>query len=303
MHSHALIAVPSALVPAAFACATTFLPVLAVFGVASAAGASYQSGYAHFGSVSDTIQVLGNTHFGASYGAPRPGYGDFTYEMNIRISEGAGMGHIISEQRDTWEDKTMVLGAGGEYAFSGLSDDPTGTVHGSISGFRSDQWMHLAYVKYGSAVTIYVDGRAVASHTAAFQYPDHDGSWMSIGMFRYGAGYIPTSARPSFLGDLDWLRVSAGAKYTSNFVAPTESEISADASTQLLLRFNEAAGTSVLIDESANRFTCNMGVAVYPGVVATAPALMYGAVPAPGALAMLGAGAVFGLSRRRRCGM
>ena len=271
-----------------------FLPVLAVFGVASAAGASYESGYAHFGSVSDTIQVLGNTHFNS---------GDYTYEMNIRVAPGSGFGHIISEQRDTYEDKTMRLASDGSYTFSGACNyGEPGHMAGAIPGFGAGEWMHLAYVRHSGVATIYVNGEARVVRSAPLVYGDHEGSWMSIGMFRYGAGWSPTEARDSFLGDLDWIRVSAGAKYTSNFVAPTESEISADASTQLLLRFNEAAGTSVLIDESANRFTCNMGVAVYPGVVATAPALMYGAVPAPGALAMLGAGAVFGRSRRRRGG-
>jgi len=273
----------------------SFLPVIAVFGVASVAGASYESGYAHFGSVSDTIQVLGNTRFNS---------GDYTYEMNIRVTPGSGFGHIISEQRDTYEDKTMRLASDGNYTFSGACNyGEPGHMAGTLPGFGAGEWMHLAYVRHSGIATIYVNGEARVVRSAPLVYGDHEGSWMSIGMFRYGAGWSPTEARPSFLGDLDWIRVSAGAKYTSNFVAPTESEISADASTQLLLRFNEAAGTSVLIDESANRFTCNMGVPVYPGVVATAPALMYGAVPAPGALAMLGAGAVFGRSRRRRGGM
>ena len=276
---------------------------IAVFAVCCShpaqAGAAQYSGFARFGAVTDTIRVQGNTQFGATYGAARPDRGDFTYEMNIRVAPGSSGGHIISEQRDTWEDKTMVLSANGDYAFSAIADDPTGTVRGNISGLPVGQWMHLAYVKHGSVATIYVNGSAVASHTPLFQYGDDAGSWMSIGMFRYGAGYIPTGAYPSFLGDLDWLRVSAGAKYTGRFVPPTEAQISADASTQLLLRFNEAAGSPVLIDESSNHFQCNMGVPVYPGVTATAPQLMYGAVPAPGAAVFVGIGAILAGRRRR----
>ena len=270
---------------------TPFVPVLVALGATSLAGASYESGYAHFGSVSDTIQVLGNTHFDS---------GDYTYEMNIRVAPGSGFGHIISEQRDTYEDKTMRLAADGSYTFSGACNyGEPGHMAGTIQGLGAGEWMHLAYVRHSGIATIYVNGEARVERPAPLVYGDHDGSWMSIGMFRYGAGWGPSEARDSFLGDLDWIRVSAGAKYTSNFTAPTEAQIAADAGTQLLLRFNEAAGTSVLVDESANHFTCNMGVPVYPGVVATAPTLMYGAVPAPGALAVLAAGTVFGRSRKR----
>jgi hypothetical protein len=268
------------------------VPVLGAFGTASLTYASYESGFAHFGAVSDTIQVLGNTHFDL---------GDYTYEMNIRVTPGSGFGHIISEQRDTYEDKTMRLSADGSYTFSGACDyGEPGHMAGTISGFSAGEWLHLAYVRHSGVATIYVNGQARVERPAPRAYGDHDGSWMSIGMFRYGAGWSPTEARPSFLGDLDWLRVSASAKYTSNFIPPTEAEIGVDSSTQLLLRFNEAAGTSVLIDESANHFVCNMGVPVYPGIVATSPSLMFGAVPAPGVLAVLGcAGAALGRCRRR----
>lgn len=99
-------------------------------------------------------------------------------------------------------------------------------------------------------------------------------SWMSIGMFRNGAGWCcPSDAIPSFLGDLDWIRISAGARYTSAFTPPFECEVAADAQTQLLLKFNEPASVSSLIDESSSHFVCNLGVPVSPGVVATSPTL------------------------------
>lgn len=279
--------------------AVSVAPVCIAVSLATTADAGYESGFARFSRVSDTIQILGNTNFGASYGPASPDRGDFTYEMNIRLAPGSSGGHIISEQRDTWEDKTMVLSSNGNYAFSAIADNPTGTVQGNISGMPVGEWMHLAYVKHGSVATIYVNGSAVASHTPLFQYGDDAGSWMSIGMFRYGAGYIPTGAYPSFLGDLDWIRVSAGAKYAGSFVPPTEAQIFADASTQLLLRFNEAPGSSVLIDESTSRFRCNMGVPVYPGVTATSPELMFGTVPAPATLTILCGWALTGKRRRR----
>ena len=223
------------------------------------------SSYAHFGATSDTIRINGNTVFNE---------GDYTYEARIRVLAGSALGHIVSEQRDSYEDKTIGLAANGSYFMTGCSPDyATGQFSGTIAGFAADEWLHLAYVHRGSNVYIYVNGSLIETQVLIGCYGDRPDSWMSIGMFRYGAGYIPTPARPSFLGDLDWIRISAGARYTANFTPPYECDVSSDASTQLLLKFNEPAGTATLVDESPNHFVCDVGVPVYPGVTATSPTL------------------------------
>ena len=223
------------------------------------------SSYAHFGATSDTIRINGNTVFNE---------GDYTYEARIRVLAGSALGHIVSEQRDSYEDKTIGLAANGSYFMTGCSPDyATGTFSGTIAGFAADEWLHLAYVHRGSNVYIYVNGSLIETQVLIGCYGDRPDSWMSIGMFRYGAGYIPTPARPSFLGDLDWIRISAGARYTANFTPPYECDVSSDASTQLLLKFNEPAGTATLVDESPNHFVCDVGVPVAKGVTATSPTL------------------------------
>ena len=223
------------------------------------------SSYAHFGAISDTIRINGNTVFNE---------GDYTYEARIRVLAGSALGHIVSEQRDSYEDKTIGLAANGSYFMTGCSPDyATGTFSGTIAGFAADEWLHLAYVHRGSNVYIYVNGSLIETQVLIGCYGDRPDSWMSIGMFRYGAGYIPTPARPSFLGDLDWIRISAGARYTVDFTPPYECDVRSDASTQLLLKFNEPAGTATLVDESPNHFVCDVGVPVYPGVTATSPTL------------------------------
>ncbi len=98
---------------------------------------------------------------------------------------------------------------------------------------------------------------------------------MAIGMFRHGAGLggpvAPT--KPSFLGDLDWIRISSGARYSSEFVPPFECDVLADSQTQFLLKFNEAAGVQSLVDESSSHFTCGLGVPLGAADVATSPTL------------------------------
>ena len=261
---------------------------LATLCASSICFADYSNGYAHFGAQSDTIQILGNTVFNQ---------GAFTYEMQIRLDANAPLGHVISEQRNSTEDKTIELAANGQYIASGTySSYASGNNQGTLSGMPTAQWFHLAYVYDGTNTNFYVNGVLSTTHVST-AYGDDSGSWMSIGMFRQGAGYAATGAQPSFLGDLDWIRISAGAKYLSNFTAPVETQILSDASTQLLLKFNESAGTTVLYDESSNHFQCNLGIPVSPGVLATSPTLG-NLVPAPGVSALLAlAGFV---SRRRR---
>jgi hypothetical protein len=201
------------------------------------------------------------------------GLGDYTYETRIRVLPGSALGHIVSEQRDSFEDKSIQLASSGGYIMSVCNGGPTGDLRGTLAGFPAGEWMHFAYVRQGTDVHVYINGVLLETRVPLGCYGDYADSWMSIGMFRYGAGHSPQGASPSFLGDIDWIRISSTARYTGEFTPPYECEITADADTQLLLKFNEPAGTPTLIDESPNQFVCNVGVPVAPGVIATSPIL------------------------------
>jgi hypothetical protein len=237
---------------------------LAIVGALAAASAAFgqNSGFARFSATSDTIRIQGNTVFPTA---------DFTYEMRVRVAEGASLGHVISEQRDTFEAKIVALSANNFYGAMtrGALCGAENLTQGGAS--LSDGWHHIAWVRAGSVARLYLDGVLNAEWASQpnclGNSPD---SWMSIGMIRY-TYQQPTL--PSFLGDIDWIRVSSTARYLSAFSAPYECEITSDANTQLLLKFNEASGTTTLIDESPNHFQCNVGVAVNPGGTATAPSL------------------------------
>ena len=227
------------------------------------------SGYARFSQPSDTIRILGNTVF--------PGV-EWTYEMRIRLDPSmlnAGVvAKIVSEQRDALEDKTVTI-SGGMLAMSTIRGYSCGdTANWTLSSAITEEWRHLAWVRQADQVAFYIDGVLAQSwQSLPTCTADHPGSWMSIGMFRNGAGWFPSDPFPSFKGDLDWIRISAGARYESAFSPPYECDIMADPQTTLLLKFNEPAGTPLLIDESPNQFVCEPGVPVAPGVVATAPVL------------------------------
>lgn len=226
------------------------------------------SGYARFDQTSDTIRIYGNTAFVGV---------DSTYEMRLRMSPAASgtPGHVVSEQRDSVEAKILKLSSA-----TFVKDTVRGGNCGDVDNMYQfdagalSAWRHIAWVRQGSVARLYLDGQLVNTWTeqsnCAADYAD---STMSLGMFRNGAPCCWGPALPSFLGDLDWIRISSGARYVTNFTPPFECEIAADPETQLLLRFNEPAGTTTLTDESASGFLCVLGVPVEAGVVATSPSL------------------------------
>jgi hypothetical protein len=242
---------------------------LAALGAAAIATGAFaqQNGYARFNQTTDTIRIYGNTEFGGV---------DSTYEMRIRISPDAGssLGHVISEQRDAYESKTVFLSD---------SDFVKDTVRGYNCGNENNHtfalgvlsdWRHLAWVRQGAEARLYMDGELVAAWSGqASCTSDYSDSTMSIGMFRNGSPCCWGPLLPSFIGDLDWIRISSGARYSGAFTPPNECDVIADRTTQLLLKFNEPAGTMTLIDESANHFMCLLGIPVEPSTTATSPSL------------------------------
>jgi len=243
----------------------------AAFGAAVLVTSAHaqNSGYARFDETSDTIRILGNTVF--------PGT-DCTYEMRIRLDESMltsqALCHIVAEQRDSLEAKLVFIQSGVLTKYTTRGVNCGDVANQPMSQDFVSTWRHFAWVRNGSVWTLFIDGLLIQTWT---DVPSCTGnwadSWMAIGMFRYGAGYIPSGPIPSFLGDLDWIHISAGARYTSEFTPPYECEVAADANTQLLLKFNEPASTTTLIDESASHFVCDLGVPVAPGVTATSPTL------------------------------
>ncbi|MBS0197806.1 MAG: LamG domain-containing protein [Planctomycetes bacterium] len=213
--------------------------------------------YAAFRNATDTIKINGNTLLHQ---------GDFTYEMRVWLD--GEYGQIIKEWADSREDKAIALGDGRFVASGCFNDINQGDCRGTLPSLTSGTWHHVAWVRQANVATLYVDGvsQAVFGNTVA--YADHADSVMAIGMI-----FLAQHATPSFLGKLDWIRVSSVARYGGSFVPPLESGIASDANTQLLLKFNENAGATTLTDESPNGFVCEVGVPVSPGATATSPLL------------------------------
>jgi hypothetical protein len=218
-----------------------------------------QNQYVAFTRTSDSIKVNGNTILNQ---------GDFTYEMRVWLDGDFGV--VIKEQQDRVEDKAVWLGAG-QYQMSVVASAATGDFRGSLPELQTRRWMHVVWMRSGAIVTMHINGVPTFVTTTFAPYLDGSFSRMSIGRHRNAVSYLADG--PSFIGRIDWIRISRGARYQTSVTEPSESSLVSDANTQLLLKFNEPAGSATLIDESPNHFVCQVGVAHDTSYSVTSPTL------------------------------
>jgi hypothetical protein len=136
------------------------------------------------------------------------GTGDFTIEMWVNRS-GAGTGDRFLISRSNGADFLLRWNASGILQFYIAS-----TLIASYTwAFTTGTWYHLAVVRNGSGVTIYINGTSVGTGT-------NSTNMSSTANVMIG-GYIITLS-DYFNGYIDDLRITKGyARYTSNFTAPT----------------------------------------------------------------------------------
>ena len=104
----------------------------------------------------------------------------------------------------------------------------------------TNQWCHIAVVRRGASMAVFVNGNQVGTiPCAASQQAIVQNADVRIGAPVQNGGGLPSKG---FAGRIDWLRISAVARYTAPFTAPDEQALPlSDASTELLLRFNLCA--------------------------------------------------------------
>jgi len=130
-------------------------------------------------------------------------------------------------------------------------------------------WHHIAAVRSGATITIYLDGVNVGSQTNSNQF-GNTSTTPGIGLFDTYSGTI----RSPFPGYLSNLRLVKGtALYTSNFTPPT-APLTAIANTSLL-----TCNAAIIVDGSSNNFTITNNnsatvSSITPFTVATATSTM-----------------------------
>jgi hypothetical protein len=108
----------------------------------------------------------------------------------------------------------------------------------------ANTWYHVAFVRSGTGMTCYVNGTSYAVTGFA------NNTNVSTNPIRIGKIYI--GQNDDFLGNIDEVRISNTARYTSGFTSPTEPFVN-DANTVLLLHMDGTNGQTVFRDDNGAR--------------------------------------------------
>lgn len=192
------------------------------------------SGSVAFDGVGDYLVVNDNA-------ALEIGGGSFTIEMFVKTTSSTL--YVTLFGRDVNNNSTgdfvvmMNLGSanGGVGIYS--TNLSLGGFQTSGVSIRDGLWHHVAVVRNGTAVNIYIDGVSRASTTTSGTLSDSSGDWW------IGADEFFSGSR-DFAGNISNLRVVKSAVYTSGFTPPT-SPLDAIANTGVLTCNNAGSITDI----------------------------------------------------------
>jgi len=217
-----------------------------------------RGGFARFDQVTDTIQFPGNITATS-----------FTVEARIRlcgpVATSSAYSVIWTEQYNGLEDRSLTAGTQG---FGGSGFPITGhtIAWGTIS--RND-WHHIVWQVAGGRKTLYLDGVRVSDQAAAGSVGTAPGAIAAIGGFKEPAG--DQSFRSALQGDLDFLRISSGGRYSGATITALVADPPTDGTTLANFNFNEPNGSLTVADSGPNGWTGTLGTG-YGG--ATSPELL-----------------------------
>jgi hypothetical protein len=142
------------------------------------------------------------------------GSGDFTIDTWIKIQSNDGYhDRIISNGPDGAAGGWQFIVNSGSHALC-FGNSPC-SVASASTNLHDNAWHHVAVVRSGTTLRLFVDGNQEASVTDATNYSRNAALIM-------GAYYDAPNDSGNYLGGMDELRVSKGiARWTANFTPPS----------------------------------------------------------------------------------
>ncbi len=131
---------------------------------------------------------------------------------------------------------------GWEQLFSGGSSYEISTT------ISASTWYHVAVVRNGTTINIYIDGTSRASWTDSTNYTNTN--TFKVGTFNDSTQNNTPTDSVAWKGNIDEIRVSSIARYTSGFT-PSTSAFTNDADTLLLIHADGTNGSTTFTDDNA----------------------------------------------------
>ena len=171
------------------------------------------------------------------------GSGDFTIDCWIRGDGGTFRTIIGKDAANNKEFFLQVSGTGLTMYLSSNGSSWTNTL-AAASVITASTWHHVAVVRSGSDLTLYVDGTSVATET------DSTDIFNGTAALNIGAH----STQEPWKGNIDEVRILKGtAAWTTAFTPPTVAHT--DGSQQLLIHSNTTDGSTTFTDSGSNAHT------------------------------------------------
>jgi hypothetical protein len=172
------------------------------------------------------IETVGNFGFGTD---------DFTCECWIYPTSTSG-DRAIFEFRDTGTTTNFVVFVSGGNL--GMFAGGATRIISTGAPVSASTWQHIALSRSSGSTKLFLDGTQVgSSYSDSTSYADE--------RLRIGADY--TSAA-DFIGNIDEVRISNAARYTSGFT-PSTQPFTNDANTLMLLHMDGADGSTTFLDD------------------------------------------------------
>jgi Concanavalin A-like lectin/glucanases superfamily len=169
---------------------------------------------------------------------------DWTIEFWLKCNTQSDV-HIIANIASGESGINIYIDGSNSITYNnGLTATSVGTSYAP----HWNQWTHIALVRSGSTISMYVDGTLAGTPTS--QTPGSN-QFLYIGKSGYGH---------EFNGYIDDLRITKGiARYTANFIPPTQQLPDPSdphgANVSLLLHMDGTNGSQSFVDSSNNNFT------------------------------------------------
>jgi hypothetical protein len=189
------------------------------------------------------------------------GTNNFTVEFWLRASAFDFDRYVIGSSTGSFGAGTLGIGTRSNTTSNALRfyvNDAGGDIVTDPTGLSTNTWYHIALVRNGNTFSLFRDGVSVASNTYTGSINFGNTGGLVIGQ----AAWV-LSGSYGIAGHYDEIRVSNTARYTANFIVPSEPHVN-DESTLLLLH---ADGT-----DASTFFEDDNGIRAKKGIVAVGDA-------------------------------
>lgn len=168
-------------------------------------------------------------------------FGDFTLETWFYStgSGTAGDGIFSNDQGSLGAYRFAVYYEPGNSRIGWFLNNSTAIYSNTTMSVNT--WYHIAFVRSGSTVKLYVNGVAQTNTSSYTDFLGYKTNWK-----------IGNTAGSYFQGYMDEVRWSNTARYTANFTAPTTPFVN-DANTLLLLHMDGTSASTVFRDDNGGR--------------------------------------------------